>query len=86
LYFYPDGTVRSEINYRQGQLQGPTRLFFTNGKLKREIPFQEGLRNGIERSWYESGQKFTEVEYQNNLPKHAFCWHVNGILAKDIKL
>src|SRR5205814_1772003 len=82
-FYYPDSTLKSEINYQQGFLHGATRLYYPNGRLKRELYFQEGKREGMETSWYESGQKFTQVEYHNNEAKHASCWYMNGSIAKD---
>jgi hypothetical protein len=85
-YFYEEGPLKSEINYKEGVLEGCTKLYYRNGQLKRELHFSNGLREGIEKSWYENGQLFTKVVYHQNKPKQATCWFPDGTLAKDMTI
>lgn len=86
LYYYEDGTLKTELNYKHGHLDGVVRLYYPTGHLKRELFFHQGQREGTEKSWYENGQLFTEVDYHQNIAKRARCWFPDGTLAKDITL
>lgn len=82
LYYYEDGTLKTELHYKEGLLDGRVRLFYPSGQCKRELFFSQGQRQGVERSWYENGQLFTEVEYDQNVAGRAHCWFPDGRLAK----
>ncbi len=39
--YYPSGTLKSEMRYKHGKLNGITRGYYASGKLKAEAVFQE---------------------------------------------
>ena len=49
--------LREESNYRNGKLEGLTRMWYQNGQLKLDYKyFNEKPANGVNRRWYENGQ------------------------------
>ena len=64
--YYADGkTVRSELNYEQGQLQGIQKRYYESGKLYKEEMFVNGKRHGLTKKYRESGMLMTEAMYKN---------------------
>jgi antitoxin component YwqK of YwqJK toxin-antitoxin module len=64
--YFADGSLRSEVNYRNRKPDGVARTFYKNGKLKREANFREGVQHGVTKSYYENGQLKAEESYENS--------------------
>jgi antitoxin component YwqK of YwqJK toxin-antitoxin module len=58
--------LRSEKNYLQNQLDGPSFEYFTNGKVKLESYFKEGGKEGVWKSFDEEGNLLNEMKYSKD--------------------
>lgn len=53
--FYPDGKLKTQGAYRQGELNGPYRTFHPNGKIKLKAEFRAGEFHGVFEEFGEDG-------------------------------
>ncbi len=60
---YDDGSVASEINYKDKKRHGYAKGYFRNGKLQGEFNYEEGVLHGITKMYYENGNLFRETPY-----------------------
>jgi antitoxin component YwqK of YwqJK toxin-antitoxin module len=68
-YFYPDGTLRTIENYKDGKLHGEISLYWPNGKLKRKCHFCDGLRHGLDQMWSIHGDLVDQDDYEYGVRK-----------------
>jgi antitoxin component YwqK of YwqJK toxin-antitoxin module len=66
IEFFPDSTLKSEGNYKDGQPTGEWKYYYPNGKLEQTGKFTgTGKYTGTWKWFYESGQTEREESYQN---------------------
>lgn len=85
-HYFPNGKLKTEIEYVDGLPHGIVKLYYSNGQLKRELHFEHGRRHGTDRSWYENGQLFIDTEYDNNRAIRSRGWLSDGTLVKEVVL
>ena len=61
--YYPDGKLKSEINYRQAVRDGMYRLYYDNGKLQASGNYRDGLKEGTWQMYNENGMLTAEETY-----------------------
>jgi antitoxin component YwqK of YwqJK toxin-antitoxin module len=83
---YPDGSVRSEIAYRDGFFDGASKKWSADGILTGEQHFRRGAAHGEARKWRESGQLAEEGHYEYGIPISIKTWDADGAVTKDFKL
>ena len=62
---YPNGKVRSRVQYVENAKQGVETEFYENGKVKRTRNFEKGKEQGESKEYYESGKLKAELSYTN---------------------
>lgn len=65
--YYPDGTVKMEIESYNGLPNGVGKFFTAAGNLQYEAEFSNGVLNGVLRNYYPDGQIHNEQMYQNGI-------------------
>ncbi|HTL47235.1 MAG TPA: hypothetical protein VL688_04135 [Verrucomicrobiae bacterium] len=60
-YFF--GKLVAERSYRNGQLNGLTKIYYGDGKIKSEWTFREGSREGLAKQYSPDGNLKFEDEY-----------------------
>ena len=60
--YYEDKSLKAELTYTNGILEGETKQYYQSGKLKSTAIFSKGLLNGQCIGYYESGN----IEYEEN--------------------
>ncbi len=65
--YWGSGAEFSQLNYTEGNLQGPATFFFNNGKREQELNYEEGLKTGVYREYYKHGGIYIEGLYKDNL-------------------
>src|SRR5215467_12546606 len=83
---YKDGSVKSEIEYKQGLKWGLERHWFASSKLEAETEMQRGVVHGKERVWYADGQLKEEGEYEHGVTLKRKEWNEKGELVDDYEL
>ena len=67
--YYEDGeTLRSELNYKMGKLDGLQKRYYESGGLYKEEMYSNGKRDGLIKKYRESGMLMTEAIYKNGEP------------------
>lgn len=80
-------SIKYEINYTEGKINGKFTLWYINGQLKEESSYLNGELNGKKVTWYENGQKEKEINYVNGKKEgKAFTWYKNGQQETEMEL
>lgn len=58
-----DGSLASEVQYKDKKKDGLARGYYKNGTLKSEIQYKEDLKEGVARLYYENGKPYRETPY-----------------------
>ncbi len=53
--YYPNDTLKSEINYDRNVRQGDAKFYYENGHLKEEITYVNGKAEGVVKEYNEGG-------------------------------
>jgi len=74
----PNGQIKTEGNYKDGELEGTYKEWYENGQLRFEGNFKYGKRNGLQRWWFENGKLKQESTEQHGKWITRQCWDENG--------
>jgi len=58
-----DGSLLSEINYKDSIRDGLARNYFRNGKVQTEVNYVKGVKEGESKSYYEDGGLYLVTPY-----------------------
>jgi antitoxin component YwqK of YwqJK toxin-antitoxin module len=61
--YYPDGKLKSEINYSQARREGMCRIYYDNGQLQASGNYRGGLKEGTWQQYNENGMLTSEETY-----------------------
>lgn len=64
---YPNDSIKFEIEYLNGELNGVYKEFYENGQLKKEGNFVSGQREGSYKGFIDDGRLIIEGYYKNDL-------------------
>ena len=77
--FYENGQKKSEVNYKDGRVDGLSVYWYENGQKKLERNWKDDKQDGLWVVWYKNGQKQQEENYKegkwDGLSVH---WYENG--------
>lgn len=60
-----NGFVRSITSYKNGLIDGVSKIYYDNGQLKEENTYRKGKAEGVSRGYYENGQLLGEIHNKN---------------------
>jgi len=79
--YYRDGSLRSEVVFKNGLPDDTVRLYYKNGNLRRIAYFKDGKQQGQTLSYYENGTLKAEEYYKDSmLDGHCKFYDANGNL------
>ncbi|AQS93347.1 hypothetical protein BXQ17_04290 [Polaribacter sp. BM10] len=82
-YFYPDGTLMSEENYKNGKLDGEQLVYYPNGQVTEFATYKNGLLDGVTSKYSSKGVLIEEVTYKEGKPNGlAKYFELNGNLKE----
>ena len=82
-YFYKNGAVMSQENYKNGLRHGEQFVFYSNGKITERSLFKNGLLDGISIKYSSKGILIEEVAYKKGKPNGlARYFELNGNLKE----
>ena len=83
-YWFENGQLEDEVNYKDGYLDGFYKRWHENGQLACEADYTLGSLNGLGKVWYENGQLEHEENYIDG-EKHGIskAWYENGQLEHE---
>ncbi len=80
-FYGTDGALISEVSYKNGILDGPSKSFFRNGQVSELITYKDSLRDGLWRRFYEEGGTLMETMHVQSKRHGGFqVFYPNGIL------
>ena len=62
------GVLESEAEYKDGKMNGFSKLYYPNGKLKSEATFKNDVQEGIQKDYHENGKLSIEMTFKNGKP------------------
>ena len=62
-YYYENGQIEAEANYKDGILDGKTTYWHKNGQIDFEENYKDGKEDGRWTTWHENGQIMIEANY-----------------------
>ena len=84
-FFYPDGQIRMEGEYKNGMKNGRWISYYNNGNRWSEGYYKKNINEGKTITWHENGQKYYQGYYKNGERKGKWkFWDENGKLIKEI--
>jgi len=84
-FYYPDGQLRMEGQYKEGAKDGHWISYYNNGNKWSEGFYKDGINNGRTTTWHENGQKYYEGEYDQGKRSGIWkFWDENGEFIKEI--
>ena len=82
-YFYADGTLMSEENYKNGLLDGEQLIYYPDGLVTEFAIYKNGLKHGVVSKYSSKGILIEEITYKegkaNGLAKY---FELNGNLKE----
>ncbi len=67
-YFYPDGSLESEYELKDGKKHGKQVFYYRHGQIKLEETYENGMLNGKSVEYYVTGKPSYEASYKNDIP------------------
>lgn len=64
-YYFPDGKLYLEINYKDSVPHGEVRRYFKAGGILESSNYNNGILHGISRTYYEGGKLSSETPYDS---------------------
>lgn len=81
---YPDGSIKKETPYLDGQIQGEVKDYWPGGtQLKSLTPFVKGLRQGRAETYFENGRVETRVTFLRDRMQGIFEKWDNPTAKRD---
>ncbi len=82
--YFPDGSLESEVRYKDGKVNGKARYYYSTGSLRREIVWKDDKKHGPSVSYYKNGNVEDSSVYQNGEQHGPYISrHANGALRAE---
>ena len=81
--YYPNGKLKSVLNYKKGQLEGIALYYYENGTLKERVNYRKGKRERTGTTYYESGKLKEEITYVNGMRENVKLYSEDGNLISE---
>ena len=84
-YFYPDGAIRMEGEFKNSKKDGRWISYYQDGKKWSEGYYKEGINEGKTITWHETGEKYYQGSYSNGQRSGVWkFWDKDGVFLKEI--
>lgn len=84
-HHYKDGSIASEINYKDKKKHGYARGYYSNGSLQGEFNYEEDLLHGIVKIYYDQGGVHKETPYtRGQIDGIQKIYRKNGSLLAEV--
>ena len=85
FYYDSTGQIAWEMNYAQGQKDGPQLYLAKNGDTTRHEFYKVGKLNGVKKSYYPDNKLEKSIEYKDGLMNGAYrMYSKEGLLLQDL--
>jgi antitoxin component YwqK of YwqJK toxin-antitoxin module len=72
VYYYVNGNKKSEINYKNGKMNGSYTTWFESGKLHEKAEYSMDVLSGVSKRWFENGLMEFEKHYGKPEMKNGY--------------
>ena len=66
-YKFPNGKLKSIVNYKDNKKVGTSHTYYETGEKQYEIPYANGKKNGLVKWFYKSGRLYRSTSYKEGL-------------------
>ena len=85
-WYYENGNLFQDVNYKNGVLFGDRKVYFENGKLKNETTYKNGEIDGEWKEYYENGNTRETGTYEKGEKEGLWKYfYKNGKLKEEGK-
>ena len=85
-YYYDNGQLKIEENYRFNQLSGNYTEYYSDGNIKIKMSYRKGISNGSYQEYYSNNNKKVNGSYnKGNRNGNWYFYNVDGSDALNIK-
>jgi antitoxin component YwqK of YwqJK toxin-antitoxin module len=81
-----DGSLKSELAYRDGLLCGRTREWYATGQPMVDSTYYRGALHGRASEWHRNGQLAEDGEYEYGITLWEKTWDEHGNVTRDVVL
>ena len=79
------GKLEGKANYKDGKMNGSSKLYYPSGKLQSEATFKNDVQIGVQKDYYENGKLKAEVPYKNGqVDGTAKAYDENGKVIEQV--
>lgn len=78
ITYFENGNKESEVNYKNGKVNGWARMWYKNGQLHVEAKYKNNKTHGTRTAYHENGQVFCRAKYKNGKLLRKRNWDENG--------
>ena len=64
-YYFPDGSLYLEINYKDSLPHGLAKRYYKSGQLLEEAEYRNGIQHGITKMYHENGKLSSITPYDS---------------------
>lgn len=83
--YRPDGSIKTEITFKDGVKNGPAKSYYKNGKLRQEINYVNNVKDGPVVTYYENGKKYQVTPYANGqIEGKRLKYRMDGKLMAEV--
>ncbi len=84
-YKYPNGKLKSIVNYKDNKKIGVSQTFYASGEKQYEIPYKNGEKHGLIKWFYKSGQLYRLTQFENGVKNgKQFKYWESGKLKSEM--
>lgn len=83
-YYFEDGVLYQEVNYKDGEIKGARNIYYESGKLKNKRSYAKGKTEGAFFEYYETGELLEKGNYKNGLREGLWnVFYKNGKIKEE---
>ena len=64
-YYFPDGSLYLEINYKDSLPHGLSKRYYKTGQLLEEAEYRNGIQHGVTKMYHENGKLSSIIPYDS---------------------
>ncbi|NNE54629.1 MAG: hypothetical protein HKN32_01320 [Flavobacteriales bacterium] len=86
--YWPNGTLKSEINYEMNRPRGAYAIYYRNGQMEEQGLWERGKNIGQFHRWYDNGQPHQEFHFSDSGKRNGIqkYYHDNGQLELEVNI
>jgi hypothetical protein len=76
--YFESGRKESEVDYRDGKVNGWARMWYENGQLFLEATYKNSKAQGVRNAYHKNGQLFCRAEFEQGRLVRRDNWDEEG--------